>query len=314
MKAIILEKTGGVENFLIKDVKKPDTKENEVLISVKAIGINPVDYKARAIEDVLNSLTGEQRPAIIGWDVSGTIIAIGNNITKFKIGDNVFGMINFPGSGNAYAEFVAAPEDHLVKIPKNISFEEAAATTLAAVTALQALKPRVKKSDRVLIHAGSGGVGHFAIQIAKSLGAYVITTSSAKNKDFVLSLGADEHIDYGSQKFEEILTDIDFVLDLFNGDILLNSIKITKNGGTIISLPTADFSDEVLKLAKERNVDVSFTVVQSNGDDMNTLKNMLESGTLKPHISKTFAFEKMGDAHLQLESGRTVGKVIVTMK
>ncbi|WP_415370833.1 NADP-dependent oxidoreductase [Patiriisocius sp. Uisw_047] len=314
MKAILLEKTGGVENFLIKDVKKPDTKEKEVLISVKAIGINPVDYKARAIEDVLNSLTGEQRPAIIGWDVSGTIIAIGNNITKFKIGDNVFGMINFPGSGNAYAEFVAAPEDHLVKIPKNISFEEAAATTLAAVTALQALKPRVKKSDRVLIHAGSGGVGHFAIQIAKSLGAYVITTSSAKNKDFVLSLGADEHIDYGSQKFEEILTDIDFVLDMFNGDILLNSIKITKNGGVIISLPTADFSDEVLKLAKERNVDVSFTVVQSNGDDMNTLKNMLESGTLKPHISKTFAFEKMGDAHLQLESGRTVGKVIVTMK
>tara|TARA_B110000114_G_scaffold168013_1_gene190638 strand:- start:416 stop:1360 length:945 start_codon:yes stop_codon:yes gene_type:complete len=314
MKAILLEKTGGVENFLIKDVKKPDTKENEVLISVKAIGINPVDYKARAIEDVLNSLTGEQRPAIIGWDVSGTIIAIGNNITKFKIGDNVFGMINFPGSGNAYAEFVAAPEDHLVKIPKNISFEEAAATTLAAVTALQALKPRVKKSDRVLIHAGSGGVGHFAIQIAKSLGAYVITTSSAKNKDFVLSLGADEHIDYGSQKFEEILTDIDFVLDMFNGDILLNSIKITKNGGVIISLPTAYFSDEVLKLAKERNVDVSFTVVQSNGDDMNTLKNMLESGTLKPHISKTFAFEKMGDAHLQLESARTVGKVIVTMK
>jgi NADPH:quinone reductase-like Zn-dependent oxidoreductase len=314
MKAILLEKTGGVEDFLIKDVKKPDTKENEVLISVKAIGINPVDYKARAIEDVLNSLTGEQRPAIIGWDVSGTIIAIGNNITKFKIGDNVFGMINFPGSGNAYAEFVAASEDHLVKIPKNISFEEAAATTLAAVTALQALKPRVKKSDRVLIHAGSSGVGHFAIQIAKSLGAYVITTSSAKNKDFVLSLGANEHIDYGSQKFEEILTDIDFVLDMFNGDILLNSIKITKNGGVIISLPTADFSDEVLKLAKERNVDVSFTVVQSNGDDMNTLKNMLESGTLKPHISKTFAFEKIGDAHLQLESGRTVGKVIVTMK
>ena len=314
MKAILLEKTGGVENFLIKDVKKPAAKENEVLISVKAIGVNPVDFKARANEDLLNSLTGEQRPAIIGWDVSGTIVAIGNNVTKFKIGDNVFGMINFPGSGNAYAEFVAAPEDHLVKIPKNTSFEEAAATTLAAVTALQALKPRVKKSDRVLIHGGSGGVGHFAIQIAKSLGAYVITTSSAKNKDFVLALGADEHIDYGSQKFEEILTDIDFVLDMFNGDILLNSIKITKNGGTIISLPTADFSDEVLKLAKERNVDVSFTVVQSNGDDMNTLKNMLESGALKPHISKTFAFEKMGDAHLQLESGRTVGKVIVTMK
>ena len=314
MKAILLEQIGGVENFLIKDIKKPDIKENDVLISVKAIGINPVDFKARAIEDLLNSLIGEQRPAIIGWDISGTIVAIGNNVTKFEIGDDVFGMINFPGSGNAYAEFVVAPENHLAKIPKNISFNEAAATTLAAITALQALKPRVKKGDRILIHAGSGGVGHFAVQIAKSLGAYVISTSSAKNKDFVLSLGADKHIDYGSQKFEEILTDIDFVLDMFNGDILLNSIKITKNGGTIISLPTADFSDEVLKLAKERNVDVSFTGVQSNGDDMNTLKNMLESGDLKPHISKTFAFEKMGDAHLQLESGRTVGKVIVTMK
>lgn len=314
MKAILLKQIGGVENFLIKDIKKPDIKENEVLISVKAISVNPVDFKARIIENLLTSLIGEQRPAIIGWDISGTIVAIGNKVTKFEIGDNVFSMVNFPGSGKAYAEFVAAPEDQLAKIPKKTSFNEAAATTLAAVTALQILKPRVKKGDRVLIHGGSGGVGHFAIQIAKSLDAYVISTSSAKNKDFILSLGADEHINYNSQKFEEILTDVDFVLDMFNGDILLNSIKITKMGGTIISLPTPDFSDEILKLAKERNIDVSFTTVQSNGDDMNTLKNMLESGAIQPHISKTFAFEKMGDAHLQLESGRTVGKVIVTVK
>lgn len=314
MKAIVLKQAGGVENFIIKDIEKPEIKENEVLISVKAISINPVDFKVRVLEDFLNSLNGAERPAIIGWDISGAIVAIGNNVTKFEIGDNVFGMINFPGSGKAYAEFVAAPEDQLAKIPKNISFNEAAAATLAALTALQALKPIVKKGDRVLIHGGSGGVGHFAIQIAKSLGAYVISTSSAKNKSFILSLGADEHIDYNSQKFEEILTDVDFVLDMFNGDILLNSIKVTKKGGTIISLPTADFSDEILKLAKERNVDVSFTMVQSNGDDMNTLKNMLESEAIKPHISKTFTFEKMGDAHLHLEIGRTVGKVIVTMK
>jgi NADPH:quinone reductase-like Zn-dependent oxidoreductase len=314
MKAIVLKQAGGVENFIIKDIEKPEIKENEVLISVKAISINPVDFKVRVLEDFLNSLNGADRPAIIGWDISGAIVAIGNNVTKFEIGDNVFGMVNFPGSGKAYAEFVAAPEDQLAKIPKNISFNEAAATTLAALTALQALKPRVKKGDRVLIHGGSGGVGHFAIQIAKSLGAHVISTSSAKNKSFILSLGADEHIDYTSQKFEEILTDVDFVLDMFNEDILLNSIKVTKKGGTIISLPTADFSDEILKLAKERNVDLSFTMVQSNGDDMNTLKNMLESEAIKPHVSKTFAFEKMGDAHLHLEIGRTVGKVILTMK
>lgn len=146
MGAILLEKSGGVEFFSIQNIEKPSIKDNEVLISVKAISINPVDFKAKAIEDMLTGIIGEQRPAMLGWDISGTIVEIGNNVTKFEIGDNVFGMINFPGSGNAYAEFVNAPEDHLAKIPKNTSFEEAAATTLAAITALRAIKPRVKKT------------------------------------------------------------------------------------------------------------------------------------------------------------------------
>lgn len=313
MKTILLEKAGGVENLLLREIDKPVIQENEVLVAVKAISINPVDYKARAIEEVLTRINGEQRPTIIGWDISGTVVATGNNVTKFEVGDTVFGMINFPGSGNAYAEFVAAPEDQLAKMPSNVSFEEAAATTLAALTALQVLKPRVKKGDRVLIHAGSGGVGHFAVQIAKSLGTYVITTSSAKNKNFVLSLGADEHIDYHSQAFEDILTDIDFVFDMFNGTILLNSVKVVKDGGAIISLPTPNFSEEVLKQAGKRNIDVSFITVQSNGADMNTLKHMLETGAIKPHISKTFSFDDMAKAHLQLESGRTIGKVVVTV-
>lgn len=313
MKAIVLKEAGRVENLQLREIDKPTIQENEVLVAVKAISINPVDYKVRAIEEVLTRINGEKRPVIIGWDISGTVVTTGNNVTKFKVDDSVFGMINFPGTGNAYAEFVAAPEDHLAKMPSNISFEEAAATTLAALTALQVLKPRVKKGDSVLIHAGSGGVGHFAVQIAKSLGAYVITTSSAKNKNFLLSLGADEHIDYHSQAFEDILTDIDFVFDMFSGEVLSNSIKVVKDGGAIISLPTPDFSDEVLKQAEKRNINVSFIMVQSNGADMNTLKHMLESGAIKPHISKTFSFDDMAKAHLQLESGRTVGKVVVTV-
>lgn len=228
MKAIVLEQAGGVENLLFKDVDKPVTKENEVLIEVKSISINPVDFKVRAYEEVIDMICGEERPVILGWDISGTVVAKGINVTKFEIGDKVFGMVNFPGRGNAYAEFVASPEDHLAKIPENVSFEHAAATTLAALTALQVLETRVKKDDRILIHAGSGGVGHFAIQIAKNLGAHVITTSSSKNKDFVMSLGADEHIDYRSQKFEDILSDIDFTFDMFNGDILFNSVKVVK--------------------------------------------------------------------------------------
>lgn len=313
MKAIILEKAGGVENLQMAEVETPNPTKNEVLIEVKAISVNPVDYKVRAIEEVLTMINGKQRPVIIGWDVSGVVVSLGENVSNLKIGDNVFGMINFPGNGNAYAEFVTAPENQLAKIPSNTSFEDAAATTLAALTALQVLETRIKKSDRILIHAGSGGVGHFAIQIAKSLGAYVITTSSAKNKDFVMSLGADEHIDYHTQKFEEILSDLDFVFDMFNGEVLLNSIKVVKNGGAIISLPTPVFSEEILAAAKKRNVDVSQIMVQSNGNDMKKLSELLEKGSIKPFVSSVFEFEDMSKAHLQLESGRTTGKVVVTL-
>ena len=313
MKAIILEKTGGVENLIMKEIEQPIAKENQVLVEVKAISMNPVDYKVRANEGALKMIYGEEQPVILGWDIAGIVVAIGNDVRQYKIGDGVFGMVNFPGNGNAYAEFITAQEDHLAKIPSNMSFEDAAATTLAALTALQVLQNRVKKDDRVLIHAGSGGVGHFAIQIAKHFGAYVITTSSAKNKDFVLSLGADEHIDYQAQAFEEVLKNIDFVLDMFNGDILLNSVKVVKEGGRIVSIPTTQFSDEVMNLAKERKVLVENLLVHSNGNDMNTLKELLETRAIKPHVSKLFPFNDMAGAHEQLESGRTVGKVVVTL-
>ena len=313
MKAIIIEKAGGVENLQLAEIEKPAPQENEVLIEVKAIGVNPVDYKVRAAESVLTMIHGEKRPVIIGWDVAGVITAIGSDVSEFALGDKVFGMLNFPGNGNAYAEYVAAPDNQIAKMPENCSYEEAAASTLAALTVLQVLESRVQKDDRVLIHAGSGGVGHFAIQIAKSLGAYVITTSSGKNKEFVMSLGADEHIDYRTQAFEDELTDIDFVFDMFNGEILLKSIQVVKEGGAILSLPTSQFSDEILAAAKEGNVDVSFHMVQSNGDDMHKIKKLLERGAVKPHVSQTFDFKDMGQAHLQLESGRTVGKVVVTV-
>ena len=313
MKAIVLEKAGGVENLIMKDIDKPVVKENEVLVEVKAISINPVDFKVRAIEDVITMICGEKRPVILGWDIAGTVVSTGDKVTKFKTGDHVFGMVNFPGRGNAYAELVASPEDDLAKIPSNVSFEEAAATTLAALTALQVLQGRIKKDDRVLIHAGSGGVGHFAIQIAKSLGAHVITTSSAKNKDFVMSLGADEHIDYRTQAFEEVATNIDFVLDPMGEEVLVKSLQIVKEGGSIICLLANHVTEEVLGQAGKRHINVSPLLVQSNGNDMITLATMLESGALKPHVSKLFSFEDMAGAHLQLESGRTVGKVVVTI-
>ena len=314
MKAVLIEKTGSVENLIHTTIDKPVPTEYEILVETKAVSINPVDYKVRMIEEVLIMIYGEGYPAILGWDIAGDVVAVGDRVTRFKVGDSVFGMVNFPGKGNAYAEYVTAPENHLARMPDSISYTEAAATTLAALTALQVLKNRINKGDKVLIHAGSGGVGHFAIQIAKHLGAYVITTSSSRNRDFVLALGADVHIDYRAQAFEEEVSDVDFVLDGLGGEVLSKSVKVVKDRGSIISLPTPQFPEGVETEAQKRNINVSFLMVTSNGDDMETLKQFLEKGILKPHISSTFSFDNLGKAHEQLESGRTVGKVVVSMQ
>ena len=313
MKAYVLDNAGGVDNLILTEVERPVPNENEVLIETKAISINPVDFKVRGSEDVLSMIVGNERPVILGWDIAGKVTAVGDNVKQFEPGDTVFGMVNFPGHGKCYAEYVAAPASHVARIPENTSFEEAAASTLAALTALQVLQPRVKKGDHVLIHAGSGGVGHFAIQIAKHLGAHVVTTSSAKNREFVMSLGADEHIAYREQKFDEAVSDIDFVLDGMGGEVLANSLQVLKDGARLVSLPTPEFPAAVLDTARQRNIDVSFVMVQSSSTDMNTLKEMLEAGELKPHVSRVFGFEEIAEAHLHLESGRTVGKVIVAL-
>ena len=313
MKAYVLNEAGGVENLVLSDIETPSPGPGEVLIKTKAISINPVDVKVRPLEEVLTMIIGEVRPVILGWDIAGTVAEVGQDVTGFEVGDRVFGMVNFPGHGQGYAEYVAAPAAHLATIPANTTYAEAAATTLAALTALQVLQPRVKAGDRILIHAGSGGVGHFAIQMAKNIGATVVATSSAQNRDFVLSLGADKHIDYREQRFEEVLSDIDFVLDGMGGEVLENSLKVVKDGGTIVSLPTHVFPEELKAAAEPRGIKLEFVLVTSNGEDMNTLKEQIDRGVLKPHVSVTFGFEQMAEAHKQIESGRTVGKAVVTL-
>ena len=311
MKAIILKKPGGVQNLIYTDIQEPSIKDNEVLVKVEAISINPVDTGTRSNAELLNWIVGDTRPVILGWDISGAIVKKGERVRHFEIGDAVFGMVNFMGVGNAYAEYVAVPADQLAKKPANTTYEEAAVTTLAALTALQSLEKNIKKGDKVLIHAGSGGVGHFAIQIAKHLGAYVITTCSEKNKEFVLSLGVDEHIDYSKLKFNEIISNIDFVLDTIGAEVLNDSLDVLKPGGTVVALRSVGFSDDLIQKANQLNVKLQSLLVQSNGDDMNTLKRLLENQVIKPYISARFQFDKMADAHLQIETNRTVGKIVV---
>lgn len=313
MKAIILKTFGDTDNLQITDIQVPEIGDNEVLVQVKAISINPVDVKTRAGKGLSGRLKDHQ-PLIIGWDISGVVTKTGNAVTGFKTGDAVFGMVNFPGHGKAYAEYVAAPANQLALKPANISHEEAAAATLAALTALQGLihKAKVQPGQKVLVHAAAGGVGHYVVQIAKHLGAHVIGTSSAANKDFVLGLGADEHVDYQQVRFEEVLHDIDLVFDAIGGDNIDRSLEVIKKGGTLISIPSG-LSEGLTEKAKARGVDGYFFLVESNGDDMKQLATWLEQGIVKSHVSQVFSFNEMAAAHQQIESGKTRGKVVVTV-
>ncbi|MBF2709435.1 NADP-dependent oxidoreductase [Flavobacterium soyangense] len=315
MKAIEIKKAGGVENLVNIQIETPTVSDGEVLIKVKAISINPVDYKARESDGMLNAVLGPKKPWILGWDISGTVEALGKNVTDYKIGDSVFGMINFPGHGKGYAEYVAAPATHITKKPDNVSDEEAAAATLAALTAWQALvtNAKIKKGDRILIHGAAGGVGHYAVQFAKHLGAYVIGTASAKNKDFVLGLGADEFIDYQTQSFENEVSDLDFVFDLFGDAIFDRSVQTVKNGGQIIAL-LDNLTEEQIAYSKSLGITSYRIIVHSNGEDMEQIASLLEKGIVKSHVSATFSFDALKDAHLQLATGRTRGKVVVVIE
>ncbi|SFF03459.1 NADPH:quinone reductase [Pedobacter antarcticus] len=311
MKAIILKEFGSADQLQIQELEIPAVKEQEVLIRVKAISINPVDIKTREGKGAAGKI-GEERPIILGWDISGIVTE--SRSERFKVGDEVFGMVNFPGHGKAYAEYVSAPADQLVLKPVSISHIDAAAATLAALTAWQALvtNAKVKAGDRVLIHAAAGGVGNYAVQIAKHLGAYVIGTSSGAKKDFVLSLGADEHIDYTAVPFEQATRDIDFVLDTIGGDNIDRSLKVIKKGGTIISIPSG-FREMVAEKTKDSGINGYFIMVQSDGQDMQQIARLLENGQLKSHVSQVFDFEDMIIAHKALETGRTQGKIVVRL-
>lgn len=314
MKAVVLKDFGGVENLVIEDVQKPEVQSDEVLIKVKAIGIDQIDVKTRQGSGMAEKLK-QENPMILGWDVAGEVVHLGNDESSFKIGDAVFGTINFPGIGNSYAEYVTAPESQLALKPDNISFAEAAGATQSPLTAWQAIidTGHVKKGDKVLVHGAAGGVGSFAVQIAKKLGAYVIGTVSGKDKEFVLGLGADECIDYKSQKFEELVSDLDFILDSIGGDNFVRSLKILKPNGTIVLLPS-NKKEEAEKVAKEKNIkNFHHMLMHSSGKDMKGIAEMLADGSMKSHVSKTYSFDEIRKAHEEMVSGGHTGKIVIVL-
>jgi len=313
MKAIILRESGGPENLVVTDIPVPSVKEGEVLVKVKAISINPVDIKTRKGLSFYNKLR-EEGPVILGWDIAGEVVELGPGVTTLEEGDQVFGMINFPGNGRAYAEYVAAPANHLAERAELVTAQEAVAGTLAALTAWQVLidQANVQPGEKVLIHAAAGGVGHYAVQIAKYLGAYVIGTASDANYDFVKELGADEFIDYTQGPFEDAVNEVDVVFDTVGGANPLRSLKVLKEGGRLVAI-AGGITDELKQSAEKNKIKAIQYLVHSNGDDMEQIAELLEAGTLKSHIFKEYSFDQMAEAHKQIETGKTRGKVVVVL-
>lgn len=313
MKAIVLTEAGPAENLALQELPVPQPGAGEVLIKTKAIGINPVDVKTRKGGAFYGRMK-ESAPVILGWDLAGDVVAAGPGVTAFTPGDRVFGMINFPGHGRAYAEYATAPAAHLARIPDTVSYTDAAATTLAALTAWQVLvqQAKLQAGQRVLIHAAAGGVGHFAVQIARHLGATVYGTASAANADFLKVLGVDRFIDYTTDDFAAIATDIDIVLDPIGGDTTVRSLDVMKPGGVLVSI-VGGAKEPVVATANEKGITAKNYLVQSSGADMQELSDLLGAGRLQPTVSHLYAFAQIRDAHRQLETGRTRGKVVVSV-
>ena len=309
MKAVVLNDWGGVENFAIQDVPTPNIKPDEVLVRVQAFGVNPADFKTRTGTTPYSK--NYTKPIILGWDMAGEVIETGSEVTTFKPGDTVYGMVNFPEPGQTYAEYVAAPAAHLALKPASLSFEEAAAAPLAVLTAWQALTEhgQLKAGERVLIQAASGGVGHLGVQLAKALGAYVIGTASGKNEAFVRSLGADEFVDYTRNNVEELVHDIDLVFDTAGADTIFASANVLKPGGRLISIAYGAM-DKVL--AVRPDIHAERILVHTSGDDLRTINQFIDDGKLKISVSQVLPASQIADAHQQLESRRTTGKIVLT--
>ncbi|RUU00667.1 NADP-dependent oxidoreductase [Mesorhizobium sp. USDA-HM6] len=308
MRAVIQNSVGGPDVLFVAEEPNPSPKDGEVLVRVKAAGINPVDG---AVRGGFYPLLGEP-PFILGWDISGTIEALGAGVSAFKVGDEVFGMPRFPKQAGAYAELAAAPADEIAIKPAGIDHAHAAALPLAGLTAWQGLvrHGRIQSGQRALIHAGAGGVGHLAVQIAKARGAYVVSTASPDKLDFVRSLGADEVVDYTKSDFVEKAGDFDLVLETVGGDHAEDSLKVLRNGGVLVSL--LNVHDTTKAKAKERNIRVERMSVVPDREGLVELAKLVDAKKLSPHVAKTFPLDQAGAAQAFLAT-RPIGKVVLTV-
>jgi len=295
-------------NIEIIEVAKPKLQDKSVLVEVHAAGINPIDNILHA--GYLQQMLELSFPHIMGYDVSGIVVEVGKDVRSVKVGDEVFARPNQEDAGSI-AEFARIHENELAIKPKNMSHIDAASVPLAGLTAWQALvtKGNINRGDKVLIHAGSGGVGTLAIQIAKYFGAEVTTTTSSKNKDLVKSLGADLVIDYTTQSFENELSNYDLVIDAIGGDTLTKSFKVLKKGGRLVSIKGQDTEN----LAKEYGVNFEWFFMSPDGKMLTEIASLISQGTIKTVIDSTYSMKQAPEAFELLAKGRAKGKIVIMM-
>jgi len=332
VKAFIVDRYGK-ERGRIGEMPDPELRENDVLVQVHAAGVNLLDSKIRSGE--FKFILPYRLPLILGNDVAGVVVQVGCQVRRFKIGDEVYARPPQDRIGS-FAELIAINEDAVALMPKKLTMEEAASIPLVALTAYQALieKAALKKGQKVLIHAGSGGVGTIAIQLAKHLGATVATTTSAANLDLVKSLGADIAIDYKTTDFVKVLSDYDVVLNSLGTETLTKSLEVLKPGGKLISIsgpPDPDFAKDqganwllklvmnflsfgIRKKAKRYRVLYSFLFMRASGEQLNEITSLIDAGIIRPVVDRVFPFESTSEALAYVEKGRAKGKVIVNLK
>ncbi|WP_328564166.1 NADP-dependent oxidoreductase [Streptomyces coelicoflavus] len=309
MRAISQDVLGGPEVLKEVRLERPEPRPNEVLVRVRAAGVNPTDWKHRATGGFLG-----EPPFVLGWDVSGVVESVGIGVAAFRPGDEVFGMLSYPFGHGSHAEYVTAPARAFTHKPAGIDHVQAGALPLVSLTAWHALVERadVQPGQRVLVHAAAGGVGHVAVQIAKARGAYVIGTASAGKHKFLRSLGADETVDYRETDFAEAVKDVDVVLDTIGGDTSLRSLRVLRPGGIVVSiLPVG--SDEFYEEAERLGVRAVRMLVDADRAGMEEVAHLVESGKLRATIAGTFPLAEAARAHAQGETGRTTGKLVLVV-
>ncbi len=309
MRAISQNVHGAPEVLNETVLPRPEPGPSQILVAVRAAGLNPTDWKHRS-----SGLFLDRLPLVLGWDVSGVVEAVGYGVTLFEPGDEVFGMLPYPQGVGSHAEYVTGPARAFTHKPVGIDHVQAGALPLAALTAYQAIVDTagVRTGQRVLIHAAAGGVGHLAVQIAKSRGAYVIGTASGPKHDFVRSLGADEVIDYRTTDFRDAVQDVDMVLDPLSGDTRTRSLDVLRPGGVLVSLLPPTDPDEAANAAA-RGVRVETLLVEADHAGMKAIAGLVESGALRAHIEAVFPLSDAAEAHALGETDRTTGKIVLTV-